>query len=95
MPTTPLISWPEGLDLISVSETADELLVRVTANRSCSLCPRCSIPSSALPSSYRRKPAALPCTGRPIRLTLDRPQVLLSHRHLSAEGGCGTASRAD
>jgi transposase len=70
MPTTPLISLPEGLDIISVSETPEELLVRVTSNRSGSLCPLCSIPSYAIHSYYRRKPADLPCTGRPLRLLL-------------------------
>ncbi len=70
MPTTSLVSLPEGLDIISVSETTEELLVRVTSNRSCSLCPLCSIPSHAIHSYYRRKPADLPCTGQPIRLLL-------------------------
>lgn len=70
MPTTPLIALPEGLDIISVSETPDELQVRVVSNRSCSLCPLCSTPSQAIHSYYRRKPADLPCTGRPIRLLL-------------------------
>ncbi len=70
MPTTPLVSLPEALDITSVSEGTDELLVRVTSNRSCSLCPLCSIPSHAIHSYYRRKPADLPCTGRPIRLLL-------------------------
>ncbi len=95
MPTTPLVSLPEGLDIISVSETSEELLVRVTSTRSCSLCPLCSIPSQAIHSYYRRKPADLPCTGRAIRLTLDGPQVLLPQRCLSKESVCRTPSRAD
>jgi transposase len=70
MPTTPLVSLPEGLDITSVSETAEELLVRVTSNRSSSLCPLCATPSRAIHSYYRRKPADLPCAGRPIRLLL-------------------------
>ncbi len=70
MPTPPLISLPEGLDTISVSEATDELQIRVVSNRAFSLCPLCSIPSHALPSYYRSKPADLPCTGRPIRLLL-------------------------
>jgi hypothetical protein len=70
MPTTPLVSLPEALDITSVSEGTDERLVRVTSNRSCSLCPLCSTPSHAIHSHYRRKPADLPCTGRPIRLLL-------------------------
>jgi transposase len=70
MPTTPLVSLPEGLDIISVSETSEELLVRVTSTRSCSLCPQCSIPSQAIHSYYRREPADLPCTGRAIHLLL-------------------------
>lgn len=70
MPTTPLVSLPEGLDITSVSETAEELLIRVTSNRSSSLCPLCAMPSESIHSYYRRKPADLPCTGRPIRLLL-------------------------
>ncbi len=70
MPTTPLIALPDGLDITAVSEAAEELLVRVTSNRAFSLCPLCSTPSQAIHSYYRRKPADLPCTGRPIRLLL-------------------------
>jgi zinc-finger of transposase IS204/IS1001/IS1096/IS1165 len=83
MPTSPLIALPDGLDIISVSEATDELQVRVVSNRSCSLCPLCAIPSDAIHSYYRRKPADLPCTGRPIRLTLDHSEVLLSQPVLS------------
>jgi len=70
MPTTPLVSLPEGLDVTSVSETPKEVLVRVTSTRTGSLCPLCSTASQAIHSSYRRKPADLPCAGRPIRLLL-------------------------
>lgn len=70
MPTTPLITLPEGLDIILVSETTDELQVRVASHRPYSLCPLCSTPSQSIHSYYRRKPADLPCTGRPIRLLL-------------------------
>jgi zinc-finger of transposase IS204/IS1001/IS1096/IS1165/Transposase len=70
MPTTPLFPLPEGLEMTSISETSDELLVRVTSHCSSSLCPHCSTPSSAIHSSYRRHPRDLPCTGRPIRLEL-------------------------
>ena len=70
MPTTPLFPLPEGLELTSVSETAEEVLVRVTSHRPTSLCPLCSTPSSAIHSYYRRHPLDLPCVGRPIRLLL-------------------------
>ncbi len=56
--------------MTSISETAEEVLVRVTSHRSTSLCPLCATPSSAIHSSYRRKPLDLPCSGRPIRLLL-------------------------
>ena len=68
MPTTPLFPLPEGLEMISLSDTPDELLVRVISYRSSSPCPHCSTPSSAIHSSYRRHPKDLPCAGRPIRL---------------------------
>ncbi len=68
MPTTPFFALPEGLEMISVSDTAEELLVCVTSQRSSSPCPQCSMPSSAIHSSYHRHPRDLPCTGRPIRL---------------------------
>ena len=68
MPTTPLFPLPEGLEMTSLSDTPDELLVGVISYRSSSPCPHCSTPSSAIHSSYRRHPKDLPCAGRPIRL---------------------------
>jgi transposase len=70
MPTTPLLPLPDGLDITSISETPEELLVRVTSNRLSSPCPGCATPSTAVHSAYRRKPMDLPCTGRRIRLLL-------------------------
>lgn len=70
MPTTPLFPLPDGLDIVSISESPDELLVRVTSHRPSSPCPLCGTPSKAVHSYYRRKPLDLPCTGRSIRLLL-------------------------
>ena len=70
MPTTPFFPLPEGLEITSVSETPEEVLVRVTSHRKTSQCPLCSTPSSAIHSYYRRHPLDLPCAGRPIRLLL-------------------------
>jgi transposase len=70
MPTTPLFPLPEGLDITSISETPEEVLVRVTSQRPTSTCPGCATPSAAIHSYYRRKPLDLPCAGRPIRLLL-------------------------
>jgi transposase len=68
MPTTPLFPLPEGLEMTSISEKAEELLVHVTSHRSSSPCPHCATPSSAIHSAYCRHPQDLPCVGRPIRL---------------------------
>ena len=68
MPTTPLFPLPEGLELTSISETAEELLVHVTSHRASSPCPQCAMASFAIHSSYHRHPRDLPCIGRPIRL---------------------------
>jgi transposase len=68
MPTTPLFPVPEGLEMTSISDTPKELLVYVTSHRSSSSCPQCSMPSTAIHSSYHRHPQDLPCAGRPIRL---------------------------
>ena len=68
MPTTPLFPLPEGLEVTSISDTPEGLLVGVTSHRTSSPCPQCSMPSSAIHSSYRRHPRDLPCIGRPIRL---------------------------
>ena len=65
-----LFSLPNGLEVTSVSEAPDEVVVRVTSCRATSCCPLCSTPSSAIHSYYRRRPYDLPCTGRPIRLLL-------------------------
>lgn len=70
MPTNPLFPLPEGLEMTSISETAEEVLVRVTSYRPTSCCPLCAVSSSAIDSYYRRKPCDLPCAGRPIRLLL-------------------------
>jgi zinc-finger of transposase IS204/IS1001/IS1096/IS1165 len=70
MPTTPLFPLPDGLDITSISETPEEVLVRVTSQRPTSPCPCCAVPSAAIHSYYRRKPQDLPCAGRPIRLLL-------------------------
>ena len=70
MSTSPLFPLPDGLELTSVSEAADEVVVCVTSQRESSLCPQCSVSSSAIHSSYRRHPQDLPCVGRPIRLVL-------------------------
>lgn len=70
MSTTPLFPLPDGLDITSISETPDALLVRVTSHRPSSVCPLCRESSHAIHSYYRRKPMDLPCAGRPIRLLL-------------------------
>ena len=70
MPTPLLIPLPEGLEITSVSETKEEVLIRVISTHAFSPCPLCSTLSSAVHSYYRRKPADLPCAGRPIRLLL-------------------------
>jgi transposase len=57
-----------GLEMTSISDTPEELLVYVTSHRSSSPCPQCAMPSSAIHSSYHRHPRDLPCIGRPIRL---------------------------
>ena len=68
MPTTPLFPLPEGLEMTSISDTSEELLVSVTSHRASSPCPQCAMPSSTIHSSYQRHPRDLPCVGRPIRL---------------------------
>src|SRR5579863_439087 len=68
MLSSPLFPLPDSLELTSVSDTPEEVLVRVTSHRSNSPCPHCSTPSSAIHSLYRRHPKDLPCAGRPIRL---------------------------
>src|SRR5438270_4996672 len=71
MSASPFYPLPNGLEITSVSQTAEEVLVCVTSQRSSSLCPQCSMSSSAIHSSYLRHPRDLPCTGRPIRLLLE------------------------
>jgi hypothetical protein len=83
MPTTPLFPLPEGLEITSLSETPEELLVRVTSHRQTSCCPTCSTPSSAIHSYYRRKPRDLPCVGRPIRLLLTVRKFFCRNPHCS------------
>src|SRR5437868_10820283 len=71
MSASPCFPLPDGLEITSVSETAEGVLVHVTSQRSSSLCPQCAMSSSAIHSSYCRHPRDLPCVGRPIRLVLE------------------------
>ena len=48
MPSTPLFPLPEGLEITSVSDTPEEVVVRVTSHRTTSVCPLCSTPSLAI-----------------------------------------------
>ncbi len=68
MLSSPLFPLPDGLEITSVSDTPEEVLVQVISHRSSSPCPQCSALSSAIHSLYRRHPRDLPCAGRPIRL---------------------------
>ena len=70
MPKTPLLPFPDGLEIIAISITMLELQVRVTSNRVSSCCPQCSTSSSAIHSYYRRKPLELPSAGQKVRLLL-------------------------
>jgi transposase len=70
MPASSLFPLPDGLEITSVSETPEEVLVRVTSSRKTSCCPLCSTPSCAVHNYYRRHLLDLPCAGRPIRLLL-------------------------
>lgn len=70
MSTTPLFPLPDGLEITSISQTPEEVLVRVTSERQTGVCPLCGVVSAAVHSYYRRKPRDLPCVGRPIRLLL-------------------------
>jgi len=69
MPTTPLLPLPEGLEIITISATEQGVHIRVVSNRLSCACPRCSKPSCAIHSYYRRK-LELPCAGQVIRLEL-------------------------
>ncbi len=70
MSSSPLFPLPDDLEITSVSDSPEEVLVHVISQRSSSPCPQCSTPSSAIHSSYCRHPKDLPCVGRPIRLEL-------------------------
>ncbi len=70
MPTTPLLPLPDELEITAISIMEQKLHVRVTSNRSSSLCPLCSTPSFAIHSYYRRQPLELPCAGKTIRWLL-------------------------
>lgn len=93
MPTTPLFPLPEGLEMTSISETSEQLLVRVTSHRSSSLCPHCSTPSSAIHSYYRRHPRDLPCDFPSHSVGSHGPQILLSQPRLFLQSVHRTAPR--
>jgi transposase len=70
MSTAPLLPLPVGLEITSIHETPDALLVRVTSTRPSSPCPLCATLSRSIHSYYRRKPTDLPCSGRRVTLLL-------------------------
>jgi transposase len=70
MPTTPLLPLPDGLEIMTIRTIEREVHIRVISNRLSCACPRCSKPSGAIHSYYRRKPLELPCAGQVIRLEL-------------------------
>lgn len=70
MPSTPRFPFPQGLEITSISEGSEEVIVRVTSHRLTSRCPLCGVSSSTIHSSYRRKSRDLPCAARPIRWVL-------------------------
>lgn len=70
MPTASFLPLPDGLEIIAVSMDEKELQVRVLSKRAICPCPRCSKPSSAIHSYYRRRPLELPCAGQRVRLEL-------------------------
>jgi hypothetical protein len=86
-----LLPLPEGLEISTVSGSSEAVVVRILSHRSSSCCPVCSMPSSSIHSFYRRKPADLPCLGRPLRLVLTEKRVLLPGRHLSTENLYGAS----
>src|SRR5260370_3446336 len=92
MPSSPLFPLPDGLELTAVSETPEEVLVRVTSHRSSSPCPQCATPSSAIHSWYRRHPRDLPSIGRPIRLLFTVRRFFCRNpnccRHPCSQNGC-------
>ncbi len=53
MSTTPLFPLPEGLEMTSISQTAEELLVHITSHRSSSPCPLLSLDMSYPPFSMK------------------------------------------
>ena len=83
MSSSPLFPLPEGLEMTSISETADEVVVCVTSQRSSSSCPKCSVLSSAIHSFYYRHPQDLPCVGRPIQLVLTVRKFFCRNRDCS------------
>lgn len=64
MPKAPLLPLPDGLEIVSVSVTDQEVQIRVNSTRERAGCPRCSTPSSVIHRSYRRTPLELPCAGQ-------------------------------
>jgi hypothetical protein len=63
MQNTPLFPLREGLEITSVSDTTEEVLLRLTSHRTTSACPLCSTSSLAIHSFYRslRAIALLTC----------------------------------
>lgn len=48
MPTTPLLPLPDGLEIMTISASEQEVRIRVVSNRLSGACPRCSKSSGAI-----------------------------------------------
>ena len=83
MPTTPLLPLPAGLEIIAIRKTEEELQVRVISNHVSSTCPRCSKPSHAIHSYYRRKPLELPGAGQMVRVELSVKKFFCREKNCS------------
>lgn len=70
MSSSPFLSLPTGLEIVTVETVDDPLKVHVASTKERTFCPLCFCPSDRPHSHYTRVVADLPCTGFRVQLIL-------------------------
>jgi transposase len=68
--SSPFFPLPDGLVIVSLTETETQLIVQVACRSPSACCPLCQLPSDRIHGRYGRTVADLPCAGRRVILAL-------------------------
>ncbi|HET8842311.1 MAG TPA: transposase family protein [Ktedonobacteraceae bacterium] len=69
MDVKPVLTLPEGLELVGMALHDERLIMAVVSTQLFSPCPLCGVRASRVHSSYQRQVADLPCGEQPELVT--------------------------